>query len=86
MRGRFESAHTLASEGMSKSAIARALGLHRHTVQKYLTLDASPQRRHYTRKTSILAPYESCILERWEHGYHNAMGLWRELVGMGYAG
>lgn len=86
MRERFESVHALASEGMNSSAIARALGLHRHTVQKYLALDAPPERRHYTRQTSIMAPYEGYVLERWKRGYRNAMALWREIVEMGYAG
>lgn len=86
MRERFDSIHALESEGMSTSAIARALGLHRHTVQKYTGLGAPPERRHYTRKTSMLAPYEGYILERWKGGCHNAMQLWREIRAMGYPG
>lgn len=34
MQERFSAVHQLAHEGMTISAIARALGLHRHTVQK----------------------------------------------------
>ena len=58
MEDRFNAIQQLAAQGMNRSAIARALGLHRHTVQKYFTLAAAPERRHTTRKTSALTPYE----------------------------
>lgn len=86
MRDRFETIHSLAREGMSKAAIARALGVHRHTVRKYLALEVPPQRRHYTRKVSAMTPYEGYILERWRGGCHNAMQIWREIVEQGYPG
>jgi transposase len=86
LRALFERIHALAAHGMSKSAIARALGLHRYTVQKYLALDAPPERRHHSRKPSILAPYERYLLERWEHGCRNARQLWREITALGYPG
>lgn len=86
MTERFAHIHALASHGMRKSAIARVLGVHRHTVQKYLALDVPPQRRHHSRKTSILAPYENYLLERWGHGCRNARQLWREITALGYPG
>ncbi len=55
----FAAIHAAAARGLNKSAIARALGVHRHTVQKYLALDAAPERRHVNRQVSILAPYEA---------------------------
>jgi transposase len=53
----FAASHAAAARGLSTSAIARALGVHRPTVQQYLALDAAPGRRHATRTVSILAPY-----------------------------
>jgi transposase len=85
-QARFDSIHTLASKGMNKSAIARALGIHRHTVQKYLLLDRAPHRRAAPRMSSILLPYEQYLLERWKQGCRNAMGLWREIRAEGYPG
>ena len=84
MRERFEAVQALAAEGMSISAIARALGLHRHTVQKYRSLAAAPERRHRTRSVRILAPYEGYLVERWKSGCHNARALWREIAARGY--
>jgi transposase len=78
--------HSAAAQGLSKSAIARALGVHRHTVQKYLALAAAPERRHTNRTVSILAPYEAYLLERWRQGCRDARALWRELQGQGYPG
>jgi len=86
MHARFTTIHHLATIGMSRSAIARELGVHRHTVQKYLAHLSPPERHHYTRKTSILAPYEGYLLAQWYGGCHNAMQLWREIVAQGYAG
>jgi transposase len=82
----FAAIHAAAARGLSKSAIARALGVHRHTVQKYLALDAAPERRHANRTTSILAPYEAYLLERWHQGCHDARALWREIAALGYPG
>ncbi len=86
MRARFETIHRLAAQGLNRSAIARHLGLHRHTVQKYLASDSPLERRHYSRKTSMLAPYEHYLLAQWQAGRRNAMQLWREIVAQGYAG
>ncbi len=78
--------HAAAAQGLSKSAIARALGVHRHTVQQYLALDAAPERRHANRHGSILAPYEGQLRARWQQGCRDARALWREVQGHGYPG
>jgi transposase len=82
----FAAIHAAAARGLNKSAIARALGVHRHTVQKYLALDAAPERRHATRRGSILAPYEGYLRGRWRQGCRDARALWHELQGRGYPG
>ena len=86
MRQRCEAIQALAADGMSTSAIARALGMHRHTVQKDRALTAAPERRHRTRATHIRTPYASYLLERWKGGCHNARALWREISARGYGG
>ena len=89
MADRFTAIQQLATQGMNRSAIARALGLHRHTVQKYYRLTSAPERCHTTRKTSALAPYEGYVLERWRNGCptrRNYGGRWREIAARGYPG
>jgi transposase len=82
----FSAIHAAAALGMNKAAIARARGVHRHTVQKSLALDAAPERRHANRTVSILAPYEAYPRERWRQGCRDARALCRELQGRGYPG
>lgn len=86
MQARHAAIQRLTQEGMSISAIARALKLHRHTVQKYRTCPRPPQRRYTARQTSALTPYQSYLLERWSSGCQNARQLWRELATQGYPG
>lgn len=85
-RAQMADCHAAAARGLNTSAIARALGVHRHTVQQYLAPDAAPERRHANRHGSILAPYEGQLRARWPHGCRAARALWRELQGRGYPG
>src|SRR5260221_11466101 len=71
---------------MSGQAIARALGIHPHTVERNLRLPTCPERARHPRKPNLLDPYEPYLRERWAQGYHNALGLWREIVAPGFAG
>jgi len=57
---------------MNNARIARTLGIHRHTVEKYLAFKAPPVRRHFTKKVSAIVPYEDYILKRWQQGCRNA--------------
>jgi transposase len=44
----YRSIHTLSKKGMKNAQIARTLGIHRHTVEKYLAFKTPPERRHFT--------------------------------------
>jgi len=85
-RDLFQSIHALSKKGMKNAQVARELGIHRHTVEKYLAFKTSPERRHFTKKLSAIAPYEDYILGRWEQGCRNATQLWREITEQGYPG
>ena len=71
---------------MSVSAISRATGLHWQTVGRYLQAETVPERPRHHGQASILAPYQGYILERCKQGFWNAMGIWREIVPLGYPG
>lgn len=71
---------------MNKSAIARTLGVHRRTVQKYPALESVPKRKPRVSKASALAPYEDYILGRFMDGCHNATQIHKEIVEQGYPG
>jgi transposase len=82
----FESIHTLSKKGTKNAQIARTLGIHRPTVEKYLAFKVPPERRHFTRKVSAIAAYEDYILGRWQQGCRNATRIWREITEQGYPG
>src|SRR5215218_7565503 len=82
----FESIHALSKKGMKNAQIARELGIHRHTVERYLAFEAPPVRRHFTKKLSAIAPYEDYILERWQQGCRNATQIHKEISEQGYPG
>ena len=82
----FRSIHGLSKKGMKNARIARTLGIHRHTVERYLAFEAPPVRRHFTKKVSAIAPYEDYILKRWEQGCRNATRIWKEISEQGYPG
>jgi transposase len=82
----FESIHAHSKKGIKNAQIARTLKIHRHTVEKYLAFKTPPQRRHFTKKVSAIAPYEDYILGRWEQGCRNATRIWREIAEQGYPG
>jgi DNA-binding PucR family transcriptional regulator len=52
----FESIHALSKKGVKNAQVARELGIHRHTVEKYLAFKTPPERRHFTKKVSAIAP------------------------------
>jgi transposase len=77
----------LRQAGMNKkSSIARTLGVHRHTLQKYSALKRAPQRKPRVRKASALAPYEDYILKRFTDGCPNATQIHKEIIEQGYSG
>ena len=82
----FQSIHALSSKGMKNAQITRTLGIHRHTVEKYLAFKAPPVRHHFTKRVSAIAPYEDYILKRWEQGCRNATRIWQEISEQGYLG
>jgi transposase len=86
VRKLYRSIHTLSKKGIKNAQIARTLGIHRHTVEKYLAFKTPPQRRHFTKKVSAIAPYEDYILRRWKQGCRNATQIHREIVEQGYPG
>ena len=53
---------------MKNAQIARTLGIHRHTVEKYLAFKTPPERRRFAKKGSAISPYEDNILRRWKQG------------------
>jgi transposase len=72
--------------GQSFRQIARALGLDRRTVRKYLAADQPPVYPARRPRPTQLTPYIEYLAERWTQGCHNARRLYHEIVPRGHRG
>src|SRR3954447_23093533 len=83
---RFEEAVRLREQGMTLRGIARALGIGRKTVRRWLRAGHAPTWRHADRGRSILDPFRDYLEMRWAAGCRNGTGLWREIRERGFTG
>jgi transposase len=83
---RYERVWQLHRQGFSRAAIAREIGIHRNTVDKFLRSARFPERQARTQRSSVLDPFKAYLLQRWQSGYRNAMQLLREIKSQGYRG
>ncbi len=84
---RYERVVALHAKGAEIADIARAVGISRTTVYRYVRLGGPPERkqpRPRRRQHRVLDPYKGHLLRRWDEGCHTATRLWREIRGMGY--
>jgi transposase len=84
-RARYAEVRRLGDAGATVSAIARACGLDRKTVRKWLR-EGGPGTWERPAGPGILAPYLDQLECRWAEGSRNATRLWQELVGLGFEG
>jgi len=83
---RFEEAVRLREQGMTIRGIARALGVGRKTVRRWLRAGHAPTWRHADRGRSSLDPFRDYLETRWAAGCRNGTGLWREIRERGFTG
>ena len=86
-QARYEQVWALHRQGWTTAAIATQVGRSCRTIERYLHMPTWPgrqHRRHYGR--SVLNPYKTYLLERWNAGCHTAIQLFRELQAQGYPG
>jgi hypothetical protein len=87
---RYEQVLALYQAGMGQRAIARALQMSRHIVQRYLSSDGLPERAPGTglraKGSSKLDPYLVFLRQRWNEGEHSGSQLFAEIKERGYVG
>ena len=83
---RFEEAVRLREQGLTIRGVARALGVGRKTVRRWLRAGHAPTWQHADRGRSILNPFRDYLEARWTAGYRNGTGLWREIRARGFIG
>jgi transposase len=84
-RARYAEVRRLSDAGATVSAIARACGLDRKTVRKWLR-EGGPGTWDRPSGAGSLAPHLKYLERRWGEGSRNAARLWQELVGLGFRG
>src|SRR3954466_11162122 len=83
---RFEEAVRLREQGMTIRGVARALGVGRKTVRRWLRAGHAPTWRHADRGRSSLDPFGDFLETRWAAGCRNESGLWRDIHERGFTG
>jgi transposase len=81
---RSEAVLALHAKGADIADIARAIGISRTTVYRYLHWGGPPEHKQYGPRSTVLDPYKAHLLTRWDEGCHTATRLWREIREMGY--
>ncbi len=78
----------LYHQGWVSSAIARQVGISRATVFRYLRTSTFPERqgRRDCGRSRLLDPYKNYLLQRWNDGCHETLGLFGEIQQRGYSG
>src|SRR3954462_13266062 len=84
-QARYAEVRRLSDAGATVSATARACGLDRKTVRKWLR-EGGPGTWDRPASAGILRPYQDHLERRWAEGSRNATRLWQELVGLGLEG
>lgn len=85
-RARYEHVVTLYNELRSIRAVANKTGLSRQTIRKYLDAPSYPERHSRQRGPSLLDPYRTYIVDRWNAGCKNSAQIFREIKELGYIG
>ncbi|MDQ2873959.1 MAG: transposase [Actinomycetota bacterium] len=86
-RERYAAVHARLAEGMPAAAIARELGLDRHTVDRFAHATSLEEVLiKATSRASILDPFKPCLNQRWNDGATSAAVLHAELQARGWKG
>jgi transposase len=83
---RFAQGKELQAQGLGQRAIARRLGWHRRTVQRYMGADQAPVRGVGAQSQTRARAYIPYLRRRWAEGVHNRVQLWQEVRQQGYGG
>jgi transposase len=83
---RYQEARRLAQAGLSISAIARQMGLHRETVRSFLRVETFPERVIPAGRPSSVEPFADYLRQRWREGCRSAKKLHQEIRARGFKG
>ena len=82
---KYEQVLSLLNQGLSRRAIADQVGIGLTTIENWVLAGTFPERK-LREQSSQLDPYWPFVQKRWSEGYHNLMGIFRDLQAQGYKG
>jgi transposase len=82
----YQELETLSHQGLGPQQIASLLGLSERTVSRWLAQANVPSWHHHTRSSSVIDPYQTSLLKRWQEGCRKGSVLCHELKAQGYRG
>src|SRR6266851_2720087 len=82
---KYEQVLALLKQGMTRRAIADQVGIGLTTIQNWRLAGTFPERKP-REQASQLDSFRPYVEKRWSEGYHNLMGIYRELQAQGYRG
>jgi transposase len=83
---RYEQMMALQQQGMKSTEIAAHMGMAPRTVREWLDRGDIPYSGSRKPRASLIDPYKTYLLERWQQGYRQGVQLERELRAKGYKG
>ena len=86
-RERYQAITALHADGASIAAIARTLGVDRHTVRRFVRASSLEELQAKTlQRASMLDGYTDYLHQRWAQGCTDAAALTKEITALGYRG
>ena len=86
-RERYQAITALHADGASIAAIARTLGVDRHTVRRFVRASSLEELQAKTlQRASMLDGYTDYLHQRWAQGCTDAAALAKEITALGYRG
>jgi transposase len=86
-RERYQAITALHADGASIAAIARMLGVDRHTVRRFVRASSLEELQAKTlQRASLLDGYTEYLQQRWTQGCTDAAALTKEITALGYRG
>ncbi len=70
----------------SRSEAAKALGISRTDLYRWLNRDAFVERKPLPRRDRLIDPFAAYLRQRWDQGCHNGMTLFEEIAKQGFTG
>jgi transposase len=82
----FQTLHRMRAAGLKVTEMAKQLGLNRRRLDRWLRLDALPERNRMQPRPGMPEAFREYLQQRWEAGCRHGRTLFAEVRELGYVG